>query len=461
MTDGAAPMVATPPTAMTNGSAGPGARLLATDASRSRVLVELTDSGGLDLLRLEGIGERDESFAPVTAAVERLLGRAQPVLRMVPMGRVDAGDWTAFVEIEPLAAGAAVPGIWVDLADAHALGARYTSAGQRFLRRWLDELQSGVIPPLRPRWSTPGFHARAGAWMAERLAHAGTPLTSEPTVLTTWCLSSVLRGETEAGPVFLKACARVFDREPEITAAMDKTFPGAVTSVVATHSQEGWLLMRGAGRSVLGEEPATAWEDGLTALARLQRAWPAADPPLDLEDRGPGSLASTIPELIESSYVRGFPADVLAQLESAAPRLIDTCRRLASLPPGPTFVHGDFHPWNVQRDGDGVVIIDWSDSAIGHPFTDLPTFLGRTKDPAVRRRLLDAYLDAWAGAAPRSELEEAAHLALAVGAIHQVESYRRIMETLEPDEDWGLAGAGPSYVRRALAWLEDGLEAEG
>jgi hypothetical protein len=379
---------------------------------------------------------------------------------MVPLGGADAGAWTAFVEIEPLDGAVAVPGFWVDLADADDLASHYEGAGRRLVRRWLHELRSGVTPPLRPRWSIPGFHARASAWMADRLADAGIPITSGPTVLTLWSLSTVLRADTEAGPVFLKACARVFDREVEITAALDRTFPGAVTSVVATHDQEGWLLMRGAGSSVLGEEPAKAWVDGITALARLQRAWPSANPPIELEDRGPAALAVTIPVLVASRYVASFPADVRARLESATPRLLDACRRLASLPPGPTLVHGDLHPWNVQRDGDGVVIIDWSDSALGHPFMDLPTYLGRTKDPAIRRQLLDAYLDAWSDSAPRATLEEAAHLALAVGAIHQVESYRRIMETLEPDEDWGMGGAGPSYVRWALAWLEDGLDAD-
>jgi aminoglycoside phosphotransferase (APT) family kinase protein len=105
------------------------------------------------------------------------------------------------------------------------------------------------------------------------------------------------------------------------------------------------------------------------------------------------------------------------------------------------------------------VVIDWSDSAIGHPFMDLATWLNRVEDPAARRPMLDAWLDAWADAGPRPVLQEAARLALVVGALHQVESYRRIVASLEPDADWGLAGGGPGYARWALAWLDDGLDA--
>lgn len=81
------------------------------------------------------------------------------------------------------------------------------------------------------------------------------------------------------------------------------------------------------------------------------------------------------------------------------------------------------------------MIIDWSDGALGHPFQDLATYLNRTEDVGLRRRLLDAYLAGWPDV-PRAELDEAARLGLIVGSLPQVESYRRIIESLEPDEDW-------------------------
>jgi len=105
------------------------------------------------------------------------------------------------------------------------------------------------------------------------------------------------------------------------------------------------------------------------------------------------------------------------------------------------------------------VVIDWSDAATGHPFTDLANWLNRVSDPAVRRSMLDVWLACWPDAAPAAELEEAARLALPIGALHQVESYRRISESLEPGPDWGLGRGGPAFARWALAWLDDGLDA--
>jgi hypothetical protein len=89
---------------------------------------------------------------------------------------------------------------------------------------------------------------------------------------------------------------------------------------------------------------------------------------------------------------------------------------------------------------------------------DLPTWFSRL-DAAARRPMLDAWLDAWADAAPRADIEEASLLGLAVGALHQVESYRRIVESLEPGSQDALNRGGPWFARWALAWLDHGLEA--
>ena len=58
---------------------------------------------------------------------------------------------------------------------------------------------------------------------------------------------------------------------------------------------------------------------------------------------------------------------------SSLPQLHDLIGHLAAGPLPETLVHGDFHPWNVQRDGDRLVIFDWSDACWGHPFFDVPT----------------------------------------------------------------------------------------
>jgi Ser/Thr protein kinase RdoA (MazF antagonist) len=230
--------------------------------------------------------------------------------------------------------------------------------------------------------------------------------------------------------------------------------------VVAIDEAEGWLLMNDAGADEVGEGPAETWAEGVAALVAIQRTVGSRLDGVALEDRSPAVLAASLHALADGPSVAGFTDEVRARFRAALPRLIGACERLAELPPDMGLVHGDFHPWNVLRGSAGVVVIDWSDSALGHPFIDIPTYLGRTADPAARRALLDGWLDAWADVAPRATLEEAAMLGLVAGSLHQVESYRRIMESLEPSSTWGLDKAGHAHALRAIAWLEHGLEAE-
>ena len=143
--------------------------------------------------------------------------------------------------------------------------------------------------------------------------------------------------------------------------------------------------------------------------------------------------------------------------------MVESCRRLEEIGPGPTLVHGDFHPWNVAFGAGTTRVFDWTDAAVSHPFVDLATYVFRTDDLAVRRRLVDAYVDAWstAGSAtgPAESLREAAALSLVVGALYQLQTYRALLPSLMGNgADDGLADADLSWINRALTRHEQGLE---
>jgi Ser/Thr protein kinase RdoA (MazF antagonist) len=234
---------------------------------------------------------------------------------------------------------------------------------------------------------------------------------------------------------------------------------------VAIEPEPRWLLMRDVGGSPLGNEPPAQWAPGLAAFGGVQRAWADAVARLpagqrvELEDRTPARLAEILPALVEDPGLGRLSALERARLIAELPRFVDACNRIAELGPPSTLVHGDFHPWNIHVAGERFTVIDWSDSCAGHPFLDLPTFIGRTRDVAARHAMLDAYLAGWAEGYERSRLEEAAQLGLVLGSFHQVESYRRIIASLDPEDLWDLAAGLPNYARRALAWLDGGLEA--
>jgi hypothetical protein len=274
---------------------------------------------------------------------------------------------------------------------------------------WLGELRTGASPPeLRPRWARPGWRRRASAWLRAAAADAGRPLTGEPRPFYLRGISALLRAPTAEGDVFLKAVFPIFHAEPVITRLLAARLPRDVPRVLAIEPDEGWLLVEDIGsRWVSGvpeaDRPA-ALAAGARTLIEIQRTM--ADRPEDLAalraagavDRGlagipaafAAAVAAGVPDRAITSLTEADRATALARVETAV-------ARLAELPIPVSLVHGDFHSDNAAVVGDRIVIIDWSDAAIGSPLVDLVTWVawsdnrraeGRPRDRCLGRRLV-------------------------------------------------------------------------
>ncbi|MBF8290354.1 MAG: aminoglycoside phosphotransferase [Chloroflexi bacterium] len=433
--------------------------LLVPHPTMAAVLVQLDEDGFVRLPEVAGVASN--GVKAIASAVAARLDHAVEILRVAPTWLNDADRSPhVFVETEPLPHGVTPAGCsWLRLSETgvHWAGPPEILAS---LNRWRAEAGTGTPSPRRPRWSRPGFAEHARRWAAERLAEAGSPAVTALRMDQLWGLSAIMRAETADGAVFLKSCARVFPTEPSITATVRRVAPAIGPPVLAADDAEGLLLMRDVGGTALGDEPPERWPDGLLALGDLQRSWRESPAAIELEDRGPARLAEILPALLEDPILEQLPAQIHDRLRARLPRLLDACHRIADLAPAPTIIHGDFHPWNVHATARGISIIDWSDSCLAHPFFDVVTYVGRTKDAAARTAMVAAYLDGWSDEGSRETLEEAAQLALPLGCLHQLESYRRILASLDPDDIWDLEPSGRSFAEAAVAWLDDGLDAD-
>jgi hypothetical protein len=295
------------------------------------------------------------------------------------------------------------------------------------LEEWLAEQAGAPIPPERAPWARSGWLEPATAWVDE-VAH----LTGEPREVRTWPLSAVYEFDTSLGSVYLKACLSIWRHEPAVTAHLGRRHPGAVPDVVAFNEREGWLLMReltGVGVHELGPD---ATQRMLRLVGELQRAWIGHDADL---------------------LALGAPHRPLGGLRKEAPEIAHLGDRLAALAIPETMVHGDLHQWNAIVQDGRVVVFDWSDIALGHPFLDLAPVLLHA-EAGEGERLIGAYLEPWAGVAPEAQLREAAALGEALGCIHQAVSYRAIRAAFEPADRWLFAGADDFWLKRAAELAE-------
>ena len=77
---------------------------------------------------------------------------------------------------------------------------------------------------------------------------------------------------------------------------------------------------------------------------------------------------------------------------------------------------------------------------------------------SIRRAIRDAYLARWSDHLEPAALAEAGELAIVVGTVYQVDTYIRLVESLDPDDLWDLAPAAGSWARAAVDTLREGID---
>lgn len=284
--------------------------------------------------------------------------------------------------------------------------------------------------PLRQPWARPGGPAEALAWATGQLAEHRTEVTGPAEQIKSWNLSAIWRMPTTNGTAWLKCVPEFFAHEGAIIEA--------VGTPLAPH-----LLAAEPGRILMAEIPGEDHHDATGGILRPMVDLLVAEQvrwlgrvdellALGLPDRRLPVIAPRIAEVAEAY------ADELAPDERRAlRRLLDTLpARIAELDAcgiPDTLVHGDFHSGNVRGEADALVILDWGDSAVGHPLTDALAFT-RALGTADRAAAEQHFVHAWQGALPGCDPVRAAEVLAPMSALIGAVQYADFVDAIEPDE---------------------------
>jgi len=255
---------------------------------------------------------------------------------------------------------------------------------------------------------------------------------------------------------WFKACAPVQAFEPRLTAALHHRWPDRIVEVIAHDEECGWLLLGDGGTPVgaFGNSP-DAWAAALPLYAELQQGEVAyASEHLDggVTDR----RLALLPELYDDLIGRDLPLELEEHesLRCFAPAFGELCTELAARDIPETIQHDDLHIGNVYSKDDRMLILDWGDASVAHPFFSLDVtfyFLEHVNhlapgDPAFER-LRDAYLEPWGAG-----LVDTFELALRVATFARAFGWLRVYDTIAPGKQrdeffqWF-----PTILRRAVA----------
>ncbi|MFC9502575.1 phosphotransferase family protein [Streptomyces sp. NPDC057002] len=293
-------------------------------------------------------------------------------------------------------------------------------------------------------WRRPGWFAMATAWAAGELRGLGIESIGpvEQDGFRAW--SCQLRLPTTAGVVHLKAGPPPHAHEPALTRLLADWCPGAVPSVLAVDAGRRLMLTADFGpvRRPEGADRIVSHFERVARQAALIQRESAARTEEITATGCPAHRLDRLPCLFDDLITQDsaeLTREESARLRRLVPGFARDCARLALLGLPDTLVHHDLWRGNFRVDGDDVLLFDWADTVLTHPFLQLDVLLADLADALgstrAHGRVRDSYLEAWAGHRPPEELREGAALASAIAPVSRA--------LLMGDR---LSGA-PSYIR--------------
>jgi hypothetical protein len=429
-------------------------RAVIADGDARVVVLEDGDGPRLPSVEVEGTDDPVEFLPVIREALAGATGVETIVVRTIER-TLDEERKVLELDLELEAVGGARAPAQAGWRSADELaGARLSEEDRSLIARHASDRP----PPERPPWARRGWFAEASRWIEDALAEHGRRAIAPIEQISSWCISSILRAETEDGCVYFKATARspLFVNEGIVTGALATMLPGRVPAPIAVDPERRWMLLDDFGPVVGWKVDLETRTAVLSTFARMQLETTSRQDELlalGALDRRPVWLASEIRSLLRSPEPLGLEDDERERLSALEPRFVEMCERLAAGAVPDTLVHGDLHLSNVAGDGDAYVFFDWTDACLTHPFLDLLVVLFE-EDAQLRQSLRDAYLGAWVDVAPEDELLELWALAEPLASLNQVLSYRSIAANVERGAAPEFDSMIPHWLRKALASSE-------
>lgn len=295
-------------------------------------------------------------------------------------------------------------------------------------------------------WRSEAFAAELRGFV---VAAVGEPTLLQPLTLRPW--STVWRVEAGGHGYFAKQNCPGQAHEARLVAQLARLAPSYVVPVVAADPGRDLLLTADLGPTAEEEgrrHDVDLWQRVLRDAARLQREVAPRAADLGLTALPPeeavtyagdaiGRLAALQPG--DPRRLSGAVADRLQALLPLVERWADT---VADLDLPLTLNHNDLHLANVVAADDAPVrCFDFGDALLTEPLGALLVPLQACADDLAAgpcdlrlRRVADAALEVWSDLAPAKALRAALPAALQLGRLGRVESWRRCIATMTPEE---------------------------
>lgn len=249
-------------------------------------------------------------------------------------------------------------------------------------------------------------------WAKNYLKSIGIHYEGEFTVVRIMPWSSVYRINTHKGSIYLKKMAEPFKIEARLIYHLSQHFSKYVPQIIAYDETLLCFLMWDVGLP-LREHLKQNYDISLACSALSQYAIIQEHESNDLKTLFqlgvPDWRLKNMPDLylglLQHKNILlddGLSSSELSRLQSLHPVIISLCQELASYRLPESIEHGDFQDNNILLNHEHLIIHDWGDAVVTHPFFSLISFLKSAennhqlkKESHIYHTLQNAYLKPW------------------------------------------------------------------
>ncbi len=283
------------------------------------------------------------------------------------------------------------------------------------------------------------------AWSQNYLKENGYQLQNSPEIIHNGPWSTVYRILTNFGTLYLKQTAPDFAIEPTLLRYLGTLLPSASLEVLAQNDKLYCFLMRDAGtplRDILKKHfQINLANNALTTYATIQKL--TANHIDTLLSMGvPDWRLSMLPSLYLALLNQkqfliddGLSPTEIEDLKKLHLKVVERCHQLAQYNIPETIEHGDFHDNNILVQGNNMIIHDWGEATITHPFFSLTSYLysalrvhNFNEASDTYKDILNGYLNNWLIFENHDKLVEATKLAHQLGYIKFALAHYRIAQ---------------------------------
>lgn len=285
-------------------------------------------------------------------------------------------------------------------------------------------------------------NAAAIAWATNSLTQKGYVLQGALELVREMPWSIVSRFLTNQGWVYFKQMASPFAVEPTVIDILSRS-SNYLPQIIDKHPTLPCFLMQDAGIN-LREQLKTHYQTQevgnlLQSYAQLQQNTRSEISSL-LAQGVPDWRLSTLPTLYKQLLHQealllqdGVTPAEIARLHTLHSHFSELCTQLATYALPETIEHCDFHDNNILIQNNQMVINDWGDTVISHPFFSLASWLnsasrhhGFTPSDVRYVFLRDAYLAKWLEYGSQATLLDAFALVQKVRPLYFTLNFSRV-----------------------------------